>query len=99
MITAKRDAALIAPTDHVFIKGMGYFKCQDRLVKGVGKKSCTAASYPADGSAHVLLTPAGTPLEFVWHTRTGSWMRDGGTRMAFTPDYLGSHGWTYSGPV
>ena len=69
------------------------------LIEGdvVGTTCVPPANTPAD-SRHYLRPPRGAqPLLFTWIAAEKAWApltRDG-KRMAFTADYLASHGWQY----
>lgn len=58
---------------------------------------------PADGTGHVLRAFGGTEAVFAWERpqsdSEGIWVpRERMARMAFTPEHLGSLGWTYVRP-
>jgi len=64
------------------------------------RTGATPKRSPPDGSRHLLATPGGAArFEFTWLAAHRAWSRAGGIRHAFTAEYLGSHGWTYVGPV
>ncbi len=99
-----REAALVDPTRHAFIRGGGYIAFEDheqsQLVHGPLMKSCDPPVGTQDKTPHLLAPPNGAlPMSFMWLKRQGVWMRHGGNRLGFTARYLGSHGWTYVRPV
>lgn len=99
---ATQAAALRSKTTHAFVMRAGYiaFAPQERLPFGPHKGlNCSPTIGTADGSAHLLTPPGGTPLVFTWVAAESAWERFGGRRMAFGDKYLASHGWTYVGPT
>lgn len=56
-----------------------------------------------DATVHLLQPPKGAhPVRMRWIARERAWEADNGRhgrRMAFTANYLGSHGWEYVGPA
>ena len=93
-----RATALASPTAHRFVPGAGYLRCPPLPRSQVGMGSVGRADPPVDakdGSVHVLVSPGGPVLEFVWMVRHRAWARPGGWRMAFTADYLSRAGWVY----
>lgn len=103
MRSSTREAAQAAQTQHQFVAGLGYLAAGpgDVLPKGTAPAGrCIPPTRPENGSAHRLMTPGGVDhMVFYWVTAEQAWARPGGKRMAFTADYLSSHGWTYDGPV
>lgn len=102
-------AAASAKTTHSWIPGRGYVAhdATDRLAMGRHRSSCVAPTQPADGSIHLLFPPGGGwSLAFRWIENERAWEPENaglaikrGRRLAFTADYLGSHGWKYDQPV
>lgn len=90
-----------SPTTHVFRPGHGYieFAAHMALKHGpVRGGNCRPPEGTAAHSRHLLKPPGGhAPLACAWIAAQQAWMplhRDG-KRMAFTADYLASHGWQY----
>jgi len=89
-----------AQTAHSYHPGFGYVKHDIPLDPGPHRRQCLAPQTIVNGSAHLLSPPGGPPaIRFVWVEAEQAWARSGGIRMAFTAGYLGSHGWTYTGPA
>lgn len=87
--------------------GRGFVVHGQPLPKGAQRTVCAPAKAPDNDSLHFLLPPGGGPhLAFRWiadekawtHWNRGHMMRRA-RRMAFSPEYLGSHGWRYERAV
>ena len=96
--TTHRAAALADPTMHALVPEVGYVRARGPLPPGpVRGASCAAPGKPEDGSRHLLQPPGPLePLFATWSAAAGAWLFVGGRRLGFTPEYLASHGWTYS---
>lgn len=97
-------------TTHQFRRGRGYyqFASNAELLRHAphmalrnGPKrdgQCVPPDETKDRSVHLLRPPGGHPLLMcAWIDQERAWLpltRDG-KRMAFTADYLASHGWIY----
>jgi hypothetical protein len=94
--------AMSNPARHAFHPGVGYVEFlphEQMLHGGAAPDACFPAGPTLDGSLHLLTSPGGPEMEFVWVARDQAWARFGGNRLAWTAAYLSSHGWTYKGPV
>lgn len=105
--STQAQASLIT---HQFRRGHGYFEFAPNsellrraphLALHNGPKrdgKCLPPDGTSDRSIHWLRPPGGhQPLMCAWIASEKAWMptmRDG-KRMAFTAEYLASHGWTY----
>lgn len=100
MRKSTRERALSSQTTHSFRMGHGYIDHAASLRPGQFKGSCHPAPGAPDGSRHVLRAPHGDTKVFAWVKKEAAWagMPGKGHRMAFSADYLASHGWTYQGP-
>ena len=94
--------AIKDPTHHRLIHGLGYIKLPD-LTAGPGPKGrCYPPAGTIEGSEHMLQPPNGAaPMAFIWLQEKAAWFRldSRAFRLAFSGEYLSSHGWTYFGPV
>ena len=104
-MTAKRSNSKVAeaaPVDHSFVPGKGYFR-HDSLPAPLGARGgpCRPTGPAAEGSGHWLLPPNGAPRRVMfWHQDAwASHCMIDGNRIAWTPEYLGSHGWRYEAPL
>jgi hypothetical protein len=92
--------ALQSPTTHVFVPKRGYFEkaSNSDLRRGPLTEDCSAPPGTKDGSRHLLNPPNGhPPITCSYIAIQKAWMplyKDG-KRMAFTAEYLGSHGWRH----
>lgn len=100
-------------TTHQFRRGKGYYqfapnhellRYAPHLALHNGPKrdgKCVPLDGAKDRSVHWLRPPGGhQPLMCCWIAAEKAWMpltRDG-KRIAFTADYLASHGWVYARP-
>ena len=99
--TFTQAEAMADPTNHAFAPNVGYLRAVKPLPPGpVTGGSCAAPGAIAHGSRHLLQPPGGAkPVVVTWHEPARAWLAVGGRRLAFTPAYLASHGWTYRGPM
>ena len=92
------------PDTHRFVIGQGYQDWSDQPLS-FGKTStnrCYSLTTIADGSRHYLWTPGKSErIAFIWLADKKLWKKPemNGLRIAFNPEYLSSHGWTYSSPT
>lgn len=93
------DAAVKARTTHQFLPGQGYFKVNALKNKVGGPTDKASPPQPvADKSEHVLQMPGGDTKTMRWVATEGAWEStkpEPARRMAFTAEYLSSHGWKY----
>lgn len=92
------------PINHALTSnGYWQFAPHEALPFGAGRVPAAPAQVPADGSLHLLKAPQGATLTFKWIGAHGAWgvhpRSVRGRRLAFTPLYLGSHGWAYVSPA
>ena len=104
-----------SPLTHAFRRGIGYQEFApnsellqrrpDLALKAGARRDCNCIppdNTPAN-SKHLLMPPGGAPpIECTYLARDKAWMppvHRAGKRMAFTADYLASHGWTYLGSL
>lgn len=99
---AQAESALTA---HVFRPGLGYTEFAPHLALKHGPVrggNCKPAKDAPPRSEHRLKPPGGhAALVCAWVPAEQAWrpLHRDGKRMAFTADYLASHGWTYLAPV
>ncbi|MDE2105058.1 MAG: hypothetical protein KGL39_47910 [Patescibacteria group bacterium] len=103
MSAATREAALADPVNHAW-NGQGYWRLGSLPLGGAGRyPALPLPDDPPDGSLHLLHAPQGIDVPFQWLSGQRAWLKypltPHGKRMAYTPAYLGSHGWTYRGPM
>lgn len=98
-----RERAVRSLLTHAFAPGQGYIDYGAPPPVPVrpraGGNNCLPAKGAADGSYHMLRAPKSEPMVFVWVARERVWGRMGGHRLAFSPEYLGLHGWVYVRPA
>lgn len=99
MIRVHYEKASKQKMSHAFIHGMGYVyvgPLQVRNHVSAGLKPPPEADH---GSLHWVMTPQGARLQMRWDKVNGVWEhphnRALGNRLGWTPEYLGSHNWTY----
>jgi hypothetical protein len=64
-----------------------------------GKNLCDPPAGVRDHSWHVLTSPRGRPVSFVWSAADALWLSPsrGSSRVGYDPAYLSSYGWQYDG--
>lgn len=100
---ATRAEALRNPTQHTYVPKVGYLKLETPLKNGGHP---TNRAHPpsinvGDGTWHKLQPPGGAkPISFQYMATIRAWYRldRQAKRIAFTPEYLSSWGWSYLGP-
>lgn len=107
---SSQQRAHASPTTHAFKYGVGYLeyapnndllRSAPHLAMKHGQhrdRSCMPPDNTPAGSKHLLKPPGATPIECTYLPRDQAWMpplHRPGKRMAFTADYLASHGWKY----
>ena len=92
------------PTRHS-LKSAGFFEHgpdEDMRLGAAGMPAVLPPYGTADNSLHLLQPPLGNPpITCRWLMQHQAWAPEGvrpGHRLAFSAAYLGSHGWSYSGP-
>lgn len=94
--------AMTSPDTHLFMPGIGYVNMLTAPPLAAGARGkCNPPSNVVDMSWHTLKPAAGPDKTFQWVARNQAWLRVeiGALRIAFSPDYLSSHGWSYMGPA
>lgn len=102
MRPATADAATASPLDHSVDAEGRFWEHADALSTGpYGNGPVVAVIHPpADQSVHLLRSPVGQVSPFRWLAEHAAWApQERMRRLAFAPDWLGSHGWAYLGPV
>lgn len=104
MIAVNQDIAMRDPCCHAFHHGRGYLHVGHPPLPAKPAATAAVAKPPApaaDASWHLLVPPHGGPgVALQWHSAKSVWLPVIGTgnRVAFSPEYLAAHGWTYKGP-
>lgn len=96
-----RTEALRDPSAHRLVLGGGYRRLGAPRRRGPFPQAAALLPAPAaaTGSQHHLTSPQGVTLQFEWQAAPRSWLRQGGHRLGFAPEYLAEHGWAYAGPA
>lgn len=103
---ATRRAAMLDPTRHQFVRGLGHIPhgAEPDLPPGYppGSANCLPPAGAADGSVHIMNPSHGAPpMRMRWLAAHQAWAPlspEKGNRMAWTADYLSRAGWEYAGP-
>lgn len=99
----KLTRAMASPETFAFAPNVGYVDLRFVLEpsRGGPRGMCNPPAEVADGSWHALRREPSAAITFQWLSRNRVWFRIqiGARRLAFTPDYLSSHGWKYVGPA
>lgn len=107
--TVPKETAELDPMNHYFQEGLGYVyggPLPQGRVAGPSVGILSSANPPLgtmDGTLHTLIAPNGAPMCFVWVQQHQAWKKQmghtKGRRLAFSANYLTSHGWCYGGQV
>lgn len=105
MRSSTKVRADVNPTRHSYRIGVGYFEHDDVPVTPTDRRAPPCE--PPDGTApnmshHILLSTGGAEVRMVWLADHRCWRNltiFSGHRMAWSPHYLGAHGWSYARPV
>jgi len=98
-----RKAALLKPTHHQFVPGIGYIShtgLPELPSDARGDKNCDPPAGSKDGSAHLFNPPTGGKMvELHWVAAEKAWAspdRKRGNRLAWPVAHLRKAGWEYA---